>query len=136
MTDLVITAASVVAAAAAVKETGIAGATITAGQVVYRDASDSKFKLADGDSVTAAIRKPIGISLNGASASQPLAIVKSGDVTFGAILTAGTAYYLGDDPGGISPVADLASGDDVVLIGIAISTTVLRVGIVISGVTL
>lgn len=136
MADISITAANVVAAAAATKEMGIAGATITAGQVVYKDAADNKYKLADGDHATAAIRKPIGIALNGASNGQPLAIVKAGAVTIGATLTAGTAYYLGDDPGGICPLADVASGDDVVLIGVATSTSVLQVGIVITAVTL
>jgi hypothetical protein len=136
MADITITAASVVAAAAATKESGIAGATITAGQVVYKDPADNKYKLADGDSATAIIRKPIGIALNGASNGQPLAIVKAGDVTIGATLTAGAVYILGDDAGGISPIADGASGDDVVIIGVATSTTVLRVGIVITGVTL
>lgn len=136
MADLSITAANVVAAASATKESGIAGATITAGQVVYKDTATNTYKLCDGDSVTAAVRKPLGIALNGASSGQPLVIAKSGPVTIGATLTAGTAYYLGDDPGGICPVADVASGDDVVLMGIATSTSVLGVNIIISGVTL
>jgi hypothetical protein len=136
MTDISITAANVVAAAAATKESGIAGATITAGQVVYKDPADNKYKLADGDSATALIRKPVGVALNGASAGQPLAIAKSGLVTIGATLTAGTAYYLGDDPGGISPLADVASGDDVVFLGIATTTAILNLNIIITGVTL
>ena len=136
MADLTITAANVVAGTGAVKETGIAGATITAGQVVYRDPSDSKFKLADADNAAVAVRSPIGIALAGAAASQPLTIVTSGPVTIGATMTAGLVYYLSPNPGGIAPVADVLAGDDVVVVGVATSTTVLRVGIVISGVTL
>jgi hypothetical protein len=137
MADISITAGSVVAAASATKESGIAGATITAGQVVYKDTSDNKYKLADGDSATAAVRKPIGIALNGASNGQPLAIVKSGLVTIGATVVAGTAYYLSDDtPGGIAPLADIGSGDDVVFLGIATTAAILNLNIMITGVTL
>ncbi len=46
MADLSITAANVLRGSNARVETGIFGATVTAGQVVYRDASDNnKFKL-------------------------------------------------------------------------------------------
>src|SRR5688572_11203202 len=104
MADLSITAANVVAAAGATIEHGTAGATITAGQVVYRDDADKKYKLADNDSATAAARDPRGIALHGASNGQPLAIARSGDVTIGAALTAGLAYYLSGTPGGIAVV--------------------------------
>ena len=40
-------------------------------------------------------------------------------------MTAGVAYYLSDTPGGICPVADLASGEYPTVLGIATSTTVL-----------
>lgn len=127
MADLPITAASVVPSADAIRETGVAGATITAGQVVYRDAADGKYKLADNDSATAAVRSPRGLALHGASANQPLVIQRSGDITIGAALTAGVAYYLSSTAGGICPVADLGSGDYPTIIGIAESTTVLNV---------
>jgi hypothetical protein len=136
MADISITAASVVAGSNSVQERGIAGTTITAGQVVYKADATNKYMLADGDSATAEIRVPLGIALHGASLNQPLTIHKSGDITIGATLTAGTAYYLGDDPGGISPLADVASGDDVVLVGLAESTTVLNVDFQVTGVTL
>jgi hypothetical protein len=130
MSDISITAANVAAGSDAVIERGTAGATITAGQVVYRDAADSKYKLADSDNATAAIRNPIGIALHGASNGQPLAIQKSGDITIGGTLTAGTAYYLSSGtPGGIAPLADIASGDDPILLGLATSASVLRIDI-------
>lgn len=137
MADISITAANVVKGSNAVVEAGTAGATITAGQVVYKDASDGKYKLADADSATAAAKAPRGIALNGASNNQPLSILRSGDITIGATLTAGTAYYLSPTTaGGICPLADVASGDDVVLLGLAESTSVLGVDIQITGVTL
>lgn len=135
MADLTITAANVVKGSDATIEQGTAGATITAGQVVYKDAN-GKYQLADSNSATAAARSPRGIALNDASANQPMAILRSGDITIGATLTAGVAYYLSDTPGGICPVADVGSGEYSVIIGIAESTSVLAVRIQESGVAL
>ena len=136
MTDISITAANVVAGSNATRESGTAGETITAGQVVYRSSTTGKYMLADNDSATAGAKAPRGIALNGAALNQPLQILRAGDITIGGTLTAGTDYYLSSTAGGICPRADLGSGDDVVLIGIARSTSVLNVDIQISGVTL
>lgn len=134
MTDLVITAADVIAGANAVTEPGTWGATVTAGKTVYKDAADSKYKLADNDNAAAkAVR---GIALNGGGDGQPGMILRDGDITLGAVLTAGARYYLSDTAGGIIPEADLDVGMDVVLLGIAKSTTVLAVKIQNPGVTL
>lgn len=127
MADLTITAANVVPGNGAKMKHVTAGATITAGQVVYRDPTDGKYKLADCDSATAAVRSPAGIALNGASDGQPLTIIYEGLVTIGATIAAGVAYYLSPTAGGIAPVADLGSGDYTSIIGIAKSTTVLDV---------
>lgn len=137
MADLVITAASVLAGSTAVVEHGAkAGATLTAGQVVYKDTADGKLKLADNDHATAAIRSAYGITLNGASDGQPVSVLKKGPLTLNAVMTAGTTYVLSSTAGGIAPQADLLSGDDVIILGVARSTTVLEVNIVDTGVTL
>ncbi|MDO1560416.1 hypothetical protein Q0812_13355 [Brevundimonas sp. 2R-24] len=136
MADLSITAASVLAGSDASIVHGTAGATVTAGQVLYLDTTANTWKLADNNSATAAVRAPQGIALNGAGAGQPLAVHRGGDITIGAALTAGVAYYLSDTPGGICPVADLASGEYPSIIGIAKSTTVLDVNFQSSGVAL
>lgn len=133
--DLTVTAASVLAGSNAVTEHGTAGATITAGQLVYRDSSTGKYLKADSNGASAEIRTPRGVALNGASDGQPLAIARSGDVTAGATMTAGVAYYLSDTPGGICPLADVGTGEYVVLLGLAKSTTVLAVDIQYSGVS-
>lgn len=127
MADLVITAASVVAGSTATKESGTAGATITAGQVVYKDSADGKFKLADCNSATAAVRSPYGIALNGASSNQPVSVLKEGPITIGATVTGGVAYYLSGTAGGIRPVADNVTGDYPTIIGIATSASVIDV---------
>lgn len=136
MTDISITATNVIAGTDANVAQGTSGATITAGQAVYLDSTDSRYKLADSNSGTAAARQPKGIALHGASSGQPLAVQTSGDITIGGTLTAGVAYYLSDTPGGICPVADVGSGEYPCIIGIAKSTTVLDVNIQAAGVAL
>lgn len=136
MSDISITAASVLAGTNAEIVRGTAGATITAGQAVYLDtASTGEWLLADSDSATVIARgsAKFGIALNGASDGQPLAIQTGGDITIGASVTAGTAYYLSDTPGGICPIADLVTGDYITLIGIATSTTVIKIDPLYSG---
>ena len=133
MADLSITAASVIAAPSARKQSGLAGATITAGQIVYLDPDDSRFKLAGA---TIAAVTSVFVALNGAASGQPLQVATMGDVTFNAVLTAGTEYYLSTTAGGICPRADVVTGDAVILLGIARSTTVLKFKPIFSGVTL
>lgn len=134
MADLSITAASVLPGAGALVEDGLAGATITAGQVVYRD-TDGTYKLADADGASATIRTARGIALNGASSGQPLRIQKQGNITIGATLTAGTTYYLSNTAGGICPLADVGTGEYYHIIGIATSTTNLLMALAYSGVS-
>lgn len=136
MADLTITAANVVAGSGSNVQRGTAGATITAGQAVYKDSATGKYLLADNNSATVAARSPAGIALNGASNNQPLAVLTAGDITIGATVTAGVAYYLGDTPGGICPVADLATGEYPTVLGIAESASVLNVNITSSGAAL
>ena len=135
MADLVITPANVVSGNGSRTEDRNAGAAVTAGQVVYLDAADDRYKLADCDGA-APLRKPRGIALNGAAAGQPLRIHRSGPITIGAVLAPGTTYYLSPTPGGIAPIADLSAGDYPTIIGIAISASVLDVQIHESGVAL
>lgn len=136
MADLTITATSVVPGSNAVIERGTAGETIVAGKAVYLDSTAKKYKLADSDAATAEARKATGIALNGASLNQPVAVQSFGDVTIGATLVAGTAYYLSGTPGGICPVADVGAGEYVCLLGLAKSTTVLAINIQYPGVSL
>lgn len=135
MADISITAANVLAVSGAQTTQGFALAAVTAGQVVYRDATTQKFGLADSDGA-AATKVPVGIALNTAGTDQPLSVLTYGSITIGGTMTAGIAYYLSDNPGGICPVGDLETGDTATLIGIATSTAILKVDINPSGVTL
>ena len=133
MADLSITATSVIAGSDSVGENGFLGATVTAGQLVYKDSADGLWKLADANGVAAA-RTPGGIALNGGVSGQPVRVHKSGDITLNAVLTVNTAYFLSDTAGGICPAADVGSGEYGTFVGIAKSTTVMKVNLTSSGV--
>ena len=131
MADLTITVADVKKTDSTSIAEGIAGATITAGQPVYKDSTASnKLKPADADVLATAAA--VGIALHGASADQPLKYATSGNLTLSAVMTAGAVYVVSTNAGGIAPVADLGSGDYVTLLGIATSTTNLKLSISVS----
>lgn len=136
MADLTITAANVISGNGADIAHGTAGASITAGQTVYRDPTTKKYLLADSNSGTVAARSPTAFALHAASDGQPLAVHREGPLSFGAILTPGVAYYQSDTPGGICPVADVGSGEYSTILGIATSSSVLDVDFRSSGVAL
>lgn len=135
MTDISITAANVVAGSDAVRESGTAGETIAAGKAVYKSSSTGKYMLADSNSATAEARTATGIALASSSLDQPLTIQRAGLITIGGTLDPeAPAYYLSDTPGGICPVADVGNGEYYCQIGLAVSTTVMRINIVATGV--
>jgi hypothetical protein len=134
MADIAITAANVIGDGASPRETMTAGAAISAGQAVYLDTSVNKYKLSDSNLTGAKTCR--GIALNSAAAGQPLTIQRSGPVTIGGTLVKGTTYCQSTTAGGICPQADITTGGDVVVLGIATSTTVLQLNIQNTGVTL
>jgi hypothetical protein len=137
MADLTITASSVLKGTGAKTETLIAGAAVTAGQTLYKDASDSnKAKLYDADGA-AALRAFYGIALNSAASGQPVVVLTEGPITIGATTAVGVAYYGSDTPGGITGTfGDLEAGDYPTIIGIGISTTQIYVKPIAAGVTI
>lgn len=133
MADVTVTAANVVPAAGANVQKVTAGATVTAGQAVYKDATaSSKAKPCDADAEASAVCA--GIALSSASLDQPLFIATGGDVGFGAIFTVGTTYCVSTTAGGIAPEADLTTGDYKSILGVATTTSNLRLNIFNSGV--
>lgn len=133
MADLTITATSVVPGDGAKKELGVFGETVTAGQSIYRKASDRKFWLADADSPTAEVREVYGIALNGGAANQVAVVQTEGEINLGATLQVGAVYLLSDTPGGIMPAVDQGDGDYTVVIGVAETAAILRMGIKAAG---
>lgn len=135
MVDIVITPTAVLPGANAQTRRGTAGATITAGDAVYKSSTTNTVLLADSNSATVEARTADGIALNGASSGQPVEYQTSGDMTMNAVLTANTAYFLSDTPGGICPIADIGAGEFLQLLGIAKSTTVLMMLLATTGVS-
>ena len=109
MADLTVTATDVVPVAGAYSSSsGIAGATITAGQVLYLDAVTTTLKLADNnvDAATAAV---VGVALHGATSGQPIEYATSGSLTFSTMVV-GETYIVSGTAGAIAPVADISTG--------------------------
>lgn len=123
--DLTITAANIIAGSGANNDNGTAGETITAGQCLYLDSSDSKYKLADSNAAGKDV--VAGISLHAALNGQPIKFITGGNLAMGAILTVGETYCLSETPGGIAPIADLATGEKVSILGVATTTSNLAI---------
>lgn len=134
MTDLVVTAASVVPGSDAKIVYGRAGEALTAGKQAYLDSISKKWMMADANAATAEVRAAKGTVLTGSALNQPVAIQTDGQLTIGATLVPGTDYYLSDTPGGICPVADIAAGEYVCRVGIALTASVLQLDYLYTGV--
>lgn len=133
MADITVTAASVVPATSYRFVDGTAGATITAGQVVYLDTSVNTYKLADADD-TAAKAAAAGIALNGASSGQPVRVQTGGNINPGGTVVVGTIYVVSGNLGGIAPHGDLAQNDYVTVLGIGTTASNISLNIHASGV--
>lgn len=133
MSDLSVTAGSVApVSGATIDYTRKAGATLTAGQLVYLDTADvNKAKLADADAVATALCH--GITLNGASSGQPVAILTSGGVNPGATVVVGGRYHVSATAGGITADA-VASGDFPTIVGIGTTSSNIKFAIIVGGV--
>jgi predicted lysophospholipase L1 biosynthesis ABC-type transport system permease subunit len=136
MADLSITAANVLPVSEVPLEIGTAGAAIAAGEQVYLSSATNKWLLADSNSATAEARKGSATALCSAAADQPIVVGKGGKVNFGAVLTVGATYYLSATPGKICPAADLATGMYPQVVGMAETTSVMKLSYATPGVAL
>lgn len=134
MADLTITAANVIPGANSSRESKFAGEAIAAGKSISIDPTDGKAYLSDANHATAARRRVDGIAVNGAGIGQVVGFHKSGDLNPGATVAIGTIYCLSATAGGICPAADLASGYETTVIGIATTVSNIAVNINNSGV--
>lgn len=131
MADLAQTPANVLAATDAKTEVVTFGATVVAGDALYRDAEDDdKYKLARANATgTAAID---GIALCGGADGQPGVIAKpasGGSIDLGGTLTVGETYVLSAATAGkFAPIGDLASTNYPVIAGTATTASNLKFG--------
>lgn len=132
MSDVTVTAGSVLVSTNAQTTTYNAGATITAGQLVYV-ASDGDVEPAQANAAsTDAIA---GVALNGAAAGQPVKVQFAGRYTVGGTVAVGVYVLSAAAAGGIAPEADLTTGNYLSVFGSAISTSVIEINIHNTGVT-
>lgn len=135
MSDVAITAASVQPGSNAQFGDGTAGATITAGQPLYRDTSTTPITMKVADANLSLLAATVeGIALHGASSGQPIRWQSKNDITIGGTLVQGTVYVLSNTAGGICPATDLASGWYRTILGVAKTTSVLKLAIENSGI--
>lgn len=108
-------------------ETKKALTALTAGQSAYYDPQQDGFGAFDADSASAYVNRLAGIVIGpGVAAGQPVTVQKAGIVALGAVLTKGQAYIGGATAGAIHPIADVTTGWRIQILGLAISTTQLR----------
>jgi hypothetical protein len=134
MASLTITRANVKADAGAVIERRYlsGSAAIQAGHALYFDVATDTWKYSDSNaSVEAAASR--GVALHAAAAGQPVAVQVAGDIVIGATLVPGEVYVAGAAQATINPHSDAGAGWYATIVGVAISTTVLRLGFHASG---
>ena len=130
MADLTITETNI--STDEITEVGEAGEQITAGMPVYLAAATGLLMKAINSSAAASAVK--GISVNRAESGQPVNYIPAGNLNMGASLTTGLIYVVSSTAGKISPATDNGSGEFVSVLGVATSTSVLKVGLLNSGV--
>lgn len=113
--------------------TETAGATGTAGQPVYRDSADD-YKVKPADNNVQAKIEVYGVLLSDCLDEESVQVaITDARIDLGATLTVGETYVLSDEVGGIKPIADIATGEYVTIIGVAESADVLEINIFSSG---
>ncbi len=134
MTDLSITATQVLPDANGATSSGLAGATITAGQAVYLDSATTSWKLFDCNDGAANTGTP-GIALNGASSGQPIKVQMTGSPTLGAgaAPVLGKVYVASAAAGGIAPSADITTGWRTTILGVGGASNTLVMSVLNSG---
>lgn len=127
--DITVTATSVTRSTGE-QTTYLAGETITAGQCVYVETDGKVWK---SDSNASGKKDLLGIALNGGAVNQPIIVQTSGTIAIGGTVTVGTIYVVSATAGGIAPHTDLATGWDVIIIGVGATSSTISLDIFDSG---
>lgn len=128
MADLSQTATSVIGYGEAIH--GKLGGTVAAGMPVRVQTDLTFIAATDATAAGAAVD---GIALSGGAVGQPFTYQKGGNINLGATVAAGKVYVL-STAGAIAPVDDIAGSEFITVLGIGISTSLVKMGIVQSGV--
>lgn len=133
MADITQTAANVVAVTGAPTKDGIAGVTIVAGGVLYKDSSDgNKLKLAINSTEAAAAA--VGVALNGGASGQPIRYQTGGGINPGGTVIVGEVYNVSPQAGKFAPDADVLTADFRTVLGIGTTSSNIKLGIVVGGI--
>ncbi len=131
--DLVIVEANV-SLSSGNKSTGVSATALTIGVPVYYDTTASPAAWTKCDSDAAGKDAATGITLsNAAAAGQPITVQTDGVINLGAILTAGQTYIVSDTAGGIKAITLAGTGEKVCILGIATTTSLLKLGFLAGG---
>lgn len=119
MADLTITAANVTLVSGTTGKKNATG-TIGVGQPLYADSTST---VAQASNAAGSTDEVVGISLNAATAGQPVVYAMNNAVVgFGAILTVTETYVLSAS-GLISPIGDIATNDYVTRLGYGLTAS-------------
>lgn len=133
MADLSITAANVKAGSASTRVQLVqAGEAIDQGEPAYL-ASDGKYYQTDAND-TAIKAQAKGIAMTPASTDGYFLLAVDGLINLGATLAVGQVYVCSATKGGIAPYADLTTNDYVTILGVATTTALLDINLLVSGV--
>ena len=132
MSDVNLTEASVKPTSTTIKQMVTFGATIVQGTIVYRDSADNEYKVADC-TTSATTANACGMALSSGADGQRGWIATGGDVTVDNVSLAAPVLIL-SEAGQMCPSADLADDDYITVIGVASSTTNLKLKFNPSGV--
>jgi hypothetical protein len=122
MADITVTAANVRPYSGYAQKAVTAGGTVTAGQLVYKDTSDSnEYKAADCSAYASSVIA--GIALTNAADGEQLIVQTSGYVNPGGTVTVAQVYIGSTNAGGIAPVSDHTSGNYMCVFGIGITSS-------------
>ena len=137
MADLTINAAAVsTSSLATIRREYSGGATLTAGQLVYKNASNQwvTFDSDAGSGAGANVADMRGIALNNCANGQPLAVCTADpNFAIGATVANGVSYYGSVNTGAITATVPVTANYTVHL-GVAISTTRINLNPTASGV--
>jgi hypothetical protein len=135
MANYTITTANVAIAESNARATVIqVGEAVAEGAAVYLDTTTSKFMLADATTATKAA--VVGIVISPAALDGYALMQTSRKYIAGTTLVAGDPVYLSATAGGgnLCPHADLIATNYVTLIGHAVSTTEIKLDLILTGV--
>lgn len=137
MPDISIGDSAVTVSSTASKEVVVVAESVVPGDLLSYNTTNSNWELADADTSVesgSATDSYLRMAISGGAAGQWVTVVGAGEtVTMDAVLTKGTVYYASTTAGAITTTAP-SSGDYLVIVGYATSTTTLKLLLLSTGV--